>query len=366
MQAYCTLRALQNAWPQARVELIDYASWRPVMRPYLSSVSVRSLRSDFRRMAKYRRFFRNELTFSTRRLISSRVPDALRFIRDQHYDAIYVGSDTVLELRDAEQDGLTAFWLDPSIRGGKTLLAASSHSVTYEALSDSQRRRMRATVDDFTLLGARDEATRRLLAHFTNGGDDRLRLVPDPTFTYEIDYSHVERYLGRRGIVFDRPVIGLHLLRNSTWATALADRFRRAGYLVASLRPAPYADLVLTDMSPFEQMGIYRYFSCLITHRFHDTIFCFKNGTPVIVFPEHATDVTRHGESRIHTLLNSFGIRMPTAIGDGQSMLAEPLFDIHRDVIAEFGASRERIAAVLRRNRAEYDTFVTESVRRCA
>src|SRR4051812_5066552 len=157
MQAICTLRAVQKAWPQARVELIDYSSWRPVMRPYLSSASVRSLRNDFRRIAKYRRFFRTEMEFSAPRLISSHVPDALRFIRDQHYDAIYVGSDTVLELRNAEREGLTAFWLDPSIQGTKTLIAASCHSLTYEALSPAQRLLMRATVDDFALLGARDE-----------------------------------------------------------------------------------------------------------------------------------------------------------------------------------------------------------------
>jgi hypothetical protein len=225
---------------------------------------------------------------------------------------------------------------------------------------------MHATVEDFALLGARDEATRRLLAHFTGGDDDRLRLVPDPTFTYAIDYSHVERYLERKGLRFDRPVVGLHLLRNSTWGESLAGLFRQAGYLVASLRPAPYADLVLTDMSPFEQMGIYRYFSCLITHRFHDSVFCFKNRTPVIAFPEHATDVTAHGESRIHTLLKSFGITMPSGIGDGQSMNARYLFDVHRDVIAEFQASRDRINAVVGRNSAEYEAFVAESVRRCA
>jgi hypothetical protein len=113
-------------------------------------------------------------------------------------------------------------------------------------------------------------------------------------------------------------------------------------------------------------MGIYRRFACLITHRFHDTVFCFKNRTPVIVFPEHATDVTVHGESRIHTLLKSFGVTMPAGIGNGQSISAGYLFDIHRDVIAEFRASRDRIDAVLKRNSAEYEAFVAESVRRCA
>ena len=48
MQGYCTQEALRKAYPDARVELIDYAAWRPVMKPYIGGMSVRSLGNDLR------------------------------------------------------------------------------------------------------------------------------------------------------------------------------------------------------------------------------------------------------------------------------------------------------------------------------
>lgn len=361
MQAYCTLRALQSNFPNSKVELIDYAPWRPMPKPYFTGLSARSLRSDWVRISKYRSFFRNELVFSERRLVSSDVEESLRFIAELDYDAIYVGSDTVLELKHAHPDRLTAFWLSPRIRCPKVLIAASCHNVTHEAMSASRRRQVRSTIDDFSLLGVRDDATHRLLSHFVDASDSRLTIVPDPTFTYTIDYRHVDRYLADRGVAFDRPVVCLHLLRDTTWADELAARFRKAGYVVASLRPANYADLEFTDLSPFEQLGLYRYFTLMITHRFHDTVFCLKNGTPVIPFAEHTDDVTTFGESRIDTLLKSFGVRIPDGIRNGTRLSAESLFHVHRDLIAHFIERRPCIEATARESGAKYESFVRAS-----
>src|SRR6185369_2148114 len=133
------------------------------------------------------------------------------------------------------------------------------------------------------------------------------------------------RYLDRRRMRLSSPLVCLHLLRSSTWAPALANLFRKAGYLVASLRPASYADLIFTDLSPFEQLGLYKHFALVITHRFHDTIFSLKNLTPVLSFPEHATDITPHGESKIATLLKSFGVKETSYIGDRRALCAEGL-----------------------------------------
>lgn len=366
MQGYCTQQAVQHAYPGARVELIDYAGWRPVMKPYLSSMSIQSLRNDYRRIKMYRRFFRDNLVFSGSRLISADRDKALAFIREQRYDALYVGSDTVLELRRTGKDALTPYWLAPSVPGMKCLIAASSHNLTYEALSDAQRKEIQASLDDFSLLGVRDEATRRVLSHFVSDGDERLQLVPDPTFSYTIDYQSIERYLQRKGIVFDRPVVCLHLLRDSSWGPALAARFRRAGYAIASLRPARYADMMFTDLSPFEQVGLYRYFDLVVTHRFHDSVFSFKNQTPVIAFAEFATDVTKHSESRIHSLFESFGSHVPPGLKSGTAPTADYLFGVHRDVIAAFREKRARIDSVLRENKIQYESFVARSASKLA
>ena len=361
LQSFCTLRAVQKAYPDAHVELIDYSPWKPSMRPYLSHVSFASLRKDCVRIAKYRKFFKEHLTLSKDRLISANLNEALEFLRKQRYDVIYVGADTVLELRGAQKDGLTAYWLDERLHCTKILIAASSHNLTFEALSAHQKEHVHKSIEQFSLLGVRDDATFRLISRFTPPRDGRLRIVPDPTFTYEVDYKYVERYLRTKCLRFDKPVVCLHLLRDSHWASKLAAHFRRAGYIVASLRPADYADLLLTDLSPFEQVGIYRYFDLLITHRFHDSIFSLKNLTPVMIFHEHATDVTSYGESRTQTLMKSFNLDKTNHVKNCGSLTAACFIDIYRDAIDSFNKQRDNINSVLLENKYKYESFLNES-----
>ncbi len=362
MQCYCTINSVEEAYPDARVEVIDYAPAAPSRRPYLSQFSIRSLRNDYVRMARYDEFFRRQVTFSKDTLITSNVDRALAFILRQRYDAIYVGADTVLELKGADTDSLTPFWLDPSVPGAKILAAASSHSVTYEGLSARQKELVARTVSGFGLLGVPGPRQRlRLLAKFASSTDKRPELIPDPTFTYDIDYSHIERYLAKNKLRFTKPIVCLHLLKDSQWAGALAERFRKAGYLVASLRPARYADLIFTDLSPFEQLGLYKHLSLVITHRFHDAIFCLKNRTPVIAFPEHVSDVTPAGESKIATLLKAFGVETTNYIADKRSITADSLFERSSAAMAQFRNGRDRIDAVLLGFRNQYKDFIGRS-----
>lgn len=253
MQAYCTFQAIRREYPDSQVELINYCSATPRRRPYLSNASLRSIRLDYRRFRKYDEFFKRNLQFSSEALTTTSTVKAADFIKRQRYDAIYVGSDTVLEVKPDCRDDLTPYWLDSEIPSTKILASASSFNVTFEALSTRQRDLMQRSIEAFSLLGVRDDATVRLLSRFTMPGDPRLKLVPDPTFTYEIDYSHIERYMKMNRPCFPRPLVCLHLLRDSYWAADLATAFRRAGYIVASLRPARYADVIFTDLSPFEQ-----------------------------------------------------------------------------------------------------------------
>lgn len=360
MQAYCTFKAISDHFPGDRVEIIDYSAWKPEKRPTLYNLSIKSLINDFRRIRKYEKFFRNDYVFSEKKLVSSDCKKSIGFIKSQGYDAIFVGSDTLLELRGAKNDDLNAYWLDETINSIKFLIAASSHNLVYENLSEEQKKRIKGTIDDYSLLGVRDEATFRLLSHFILPGDQRLGIVPDPTFTYKIDYSYIEKYLKSKRITLNKPVVCLHLLRGLKWAPELSDLFRNDGYLIASLRPAYYADIIFNDLSAFEQLGLYRYFDLVITHRFHDSIFSLKNLTPVIVFPEHGTDVTSFGENKNRTLFKSFGIEN-NYIGDRDALNAISIFSLHRQAIDEFRMKKDYISAILSQNKKRYVNFLDKS-----
>lgn len=360
MQAYCTFKAVQAQFSQDHVEIIDYSGWRPEKRPSFYNMSVRSLLNDLTRIRKYENFFNSNYIFSPGQLISADLKESLRFIRSQEYDAIFVGSDTLLELKRAKADELTAYWLDSTVNAKKFLIAASSHNVVFENLSEKQRESIQRTIDDYSLLGVRDEATFRLLKHFVKPGDSRLGIIPDPTFMYEIDYSFIDNYLKSRRIVFKKPVVCLHLLRTTSWAKQLADHFRKAGYLVASLRPAWYADMIFNDLSPFEQLGLYRYFDLVITHRFHDSIFSIKNLTPVMVFPENNSDVTSFGENKNLTLFKSFRIEN-NYLGNRENLSASSVFGMHRQAIDDFRKNEEFISETLRQNRIRYGNFLVKA-----
>ena len=358
MQCYSTMRAVQKANPEADVELIDYALSRPRRKPYLSSISVQSLKNDFARMRKYDRFFERHFRFSKEALCTPDTSRAFGFFRGQGYDSIYVGSDTILELKGAAFDTLNPFWLDDRVPGLKVLAAASSHSVNFEQLSPVQRDLMLRSIDSFALLGVRDDATYQLVARHTGASDPRLQMVPDPTFTHAIDHAHMERYFAARPGLESKPMVCLHLLRNSSWGCALADRFRKAGYVVASLRPARYADVVFTDLGPFEQLGLYRHFSLVVTHRFHDAVFSLKNLTPVMAFPERPSDVTSAGESKLRTLLRTFGSEHLCYVTARPNEAAEAIFDGHVEVVRHFASHRSEIEATLSAQRTGYEAFM--------
>ena len=359
MQSYCTLKAIQKQFPHDQVEIIDYSGWKPAMKPYLSQISLKSLINDYIRIVKYKNFFKNDYTFSKSKLITANLKDSIDFIKNQNYDAIFVGSDTLLELKRAKNDELTAYWLNDTVKCKKFLIAASSHKETYENLSTNQISQIQSTVNDFSLLGVRDEATFRLLSHFTTQKDNRLQFVPDPTFTFEIDYSYIEQYIKRKNLVFTKPIVCLHLMRDTIWATDLANFFRKEGYIIASLRPAYYADLIFTDLAPFEHIGLYKYFTLVITHRFHDSIFCIKNLTPVIVFPEYFTEVTKYGENKNKTLFKSFNIE-ENYLNNKENFTALSLFNMHKRAIENFKKKEDFIQETLLKNKNKYISFVRQ------
>ena len=61
-------------------------------------------------------------------------------------------------------------------------------------------------------------------------------------------------------------------------------------------------------MSAFEWAGIYKYFSCVITDRFHGTIFSLKNGTPVVSICWNKNKRTEGGWSKLNDLLKNFNL----------------------------------------------------------
>lgn len=74
------------------------------------------------------------------------------------------------------------------------MIAASSKNVDFDQLSERQKEDLKIAANQFSHIGLRDKATLNLFERLL-GNDNRIKYVPDPTFTFDIDYSYVERYL---------------------------------------------------------------------------------------------------------------------------------------------------------------------------
>ena len=316
LQAYSMQQAFRRRFPNSKVELINYRHRWVYFKPNRSRISFNQWVKDFKRYTTYRKMQSKYLLTSQDRLVSRNSQQAWEFIEKQHYDLIVVGSDTILELqqRHRKHGGVPVYWLPPRISCKKVMCAASSRALSYEELSDSQRKAFRESVNSFDLIGVRDDLTFALIKALGLKDESKLQMIPDPTFTFKIDYSHVERLVQQRNMNFSKPTVALNLPRTFKPATELASYYKAKGFQVLSLVPAKYGDICLTDISPFEWAGIYADLHLVITDRFHGTVFSLKNLTPVVSLVCDRRLITNGGLSKYYSLLKLFGLHNTNCI----------------------------------------------------
>ncbi|WP_276962583.1 polysaccharide pyruvyl transferase family protein [Bacteroides graminisolvens] len=343
LQAFATLEAVRRVFPEAEVEIIPFRSFKLRRLPYKSEASLGSILRDARRIWGYMQFAK-KFQKITEDYVTPEPQQGIEYIKSRSYDRIYVGADTLLELDRLPQgyDGLSAYWLSPDIPAKKYLLAASAKNVNYEDLTPKQKKQMQACVNSYSGMMVRDTATYELLSHFADA--EKIQMVPDPTFTLQIDYSYAEQYVKKRGIDFSN-VICFHPLKGETWCAEVADKLRVKGYKVACFRPAKWADYDLNDMSPLEQLGIYHHFKCMVTHRFHDSVFCLKNGEPVVTYPASITYKAKKGGSKYSALYDLFGLTNICYVEKVNELSPDKLIDKILSVVEHFEKHRNEINA---------------------
>lgn len=363
LQAYSVFRTLSAQYPDAKVEFIRYHSWWAEWRPYVSGLTFKSILQDFRQLYKYYKFSR-VFPRSKGGLVSRDRIRALEYIKHLEYDAVYVGSDTLLELFRFGEDEISAYWLSSLVPAKKFMLAASARDTSILGLSDIQKGLLRESIESFDGLGVRDTATFDLIAGLSGGGDERLKIIPDPTFALEIDYSFVEKYFVNKGFhKLNKPIACFHLLKNSEFAVELAGLYRKKGYLIASFRPAEYADILLRDLSPMEFAGVFRYFDIMLTHRFHDSIFCIKNQCPVLLYPPSINYENEKGDSKQLSLMKLFGLDDVNFVRDINVLSASEIFELLEHAKLNFGNKKLEILKMLKQLEFEFVDYVKDTAR---
>lgn len=359
LQAYATLCAVKSAYPNDMVEIIPFHGFRPRILPY-KSFSPAAVLKDAKRIYKNHLFKKKKLNV-TKDIIEKDVTKALKYISNRNYDIIYVGADTLLELDRLPEsyDGLSAYWLT-NVKAKKIMIAASSKNVEFKKLSSNQKKDMEIAINQFDWLGIRDKATQELLSHFVEG--DMIEYVPDPTFILDIDYTHIEKYLEKRDINIAQKSVFIHNWGDDNWACDIANALKKEKYQIVTPRPAKWADFSLNDMSPFEQLGIYRYFEFVITHRFHDGVFCLKNNTPVMLYEKGVGFSSSSGDSKFTSLLKDFDLYPDNFIGRGDEVTATLIIEKKQNAIKNFKQKEMIIKEKLQNKANDYLTFLTKTV----
>lgn len=358
LQAYSTMMSVKKTFPGANVEIVPIHSFKNVNRPYLSDLTLISLYRDFVRISKYSRFVKNELHVENDVIIKE-TTTGLDFIRSRNYDRIYVGADTLLELDRHEKAGfndLTFYWLGDSIPSKQYLLAASSKNAFYSTLTPIQKEQLAKYVPNYSGIYVRDTPSKDLVCNFVDR--EKVRIVPDPTFAYDIDYKYVDDYVKRRKLDLSNAIL-IHGYRDDAYLPGFVKLAKEKGYTIVSLRPARWADIEINDVGPREHAGIFKYFKCVITHRFHDTVFCLKNSTPVVVSLPAPNLADEKGESKHSTLLDFFGLTDLCLTNDKFTITPEILLRNMEEVLVKW--DKEKITPVLSELRNEYLSAIEET-----
>lgn len=348
-------KQLKKVYPLDDVEIIPFHGFRARVMPY-KTFSLKLMWDDVKRFKKYHDFKKNILHVHHDTIIKN-VDAALRFIASRHYDVIYVGADTLLELDRlaANYDGISAYWLK-DIKAKKVVIAGSSKNVSYDLLTDKQKNDLKVAASQFAHVGVRDRATVALFEKLLGEGD-KIDYIPDPTFTYDIDYTYIDSYLNKKGVTIPKKSVFLQFYGDDYWLADVAKDLKQRGYTLVTNRGVAWSDIVLVDMSPLEQVGLYRYVSFVITHRFHDGVFCMKNHTPALIYVKRGKEMMTGGESKHISLLKDFGLYPQAFLGalDAKEGLKN-VWESYQETLKVF--DKTKIEKTLQKNRNTYMDYL--------
>lgn len=371
-QAYAGLCSVRRAFPEAQVEIVNCHSAAKYQRvgygrlnlkkrhlypPFL----IRHLRGQQRYRACQKRYLELDAGGGFH---SDSYRQSADYLKAHDYDLLLVGSDTVLNFYDWDHAAQEPpmYWLPSDLPCTKAMLAASiGTDLKLAQLDEPMREKLRQSAAGFALLGVRDPMTRDFLLDLDPQLEHRIRMVPDPTFSLNVDGAPALEYLQRRRIDPQTPLIGMDLPLSVPGVAEAVQYFKAKGYRVASWRgKSVVADYDFSDMGPMEWAGMFAHYSITLTNRFHASVFSLKSLTPVIAMDCKSERVAESGLSKTSLLLESFGMK------DSSHRNAQDIMEVNwlREAMTAHltGDLASRIGTQLKRFTEEYSAYLQEVI----
>ncbi len=312
LQAYATYQAIKRRFPDYSVEIIDYRFRRIKFNFRLHHFNCINFYKELKKYYIFNNFQNKFLKKSKHKYIGLDYDGAKQFLLQNQYDLIVVGSDIVLYLLEYHYRNSipSIYWLPEDLHCVKVMLSSSGYNVDCAALSEGLKSRLTKSINDFNLITVRDEMTYDLITK-TLGLNNHsiLDVSPDPTFDLVIDYSHGDSYVQKLKIDSSKRIAIINLPPGHQKTQMIIKCLKSKGFKVASFNYNPMADYNLTDISPFEWAGIYKYATITLTDRFHGTIYSLKNFTPVLVIYFKRKSSNQYNRTKTYHLLKEFNMQ---------------------------------------------------------
>lgn len=306
LQAYSTYNAVKGVCPTHEVEMINVRLRKvnfKIAKSYLFAPRV--LIKAYGRYISYERGYKN-VKFSQGQYTGKDTKKALEYIKEQNYNIIFVGSDTVYQLYDDWNNEMLSVYYLEGIDAKKIMLAASCGSASISNFSSNMKNTAFRCLNEFYKLGVRDKNTFDLFAEL-KGDSNNIEIIPDPTFSYEIDAEKARKVLKKYNFNFEGHSVLLNLPNSFKHLPKIVSYFKDIGWKIITFHNASYSDYCLF-IEPAEWAGIPRFVSMVITDRFHGSVFSIKNNTPVISVDCDPIRLSASNSSKNKCLFDEYGL----------------------------------------------------------
>ena len=288
LQAYCLFKYLQTKFPNAIVEIINYQPAKINKRIYRSFIAKKWpfwQHSNWRKFSSHNQFYRKYTKLSNDRIVTDDLEKANAFIKQQGYDAVFVGSDTVWDVRkDGGAPDVPNIYFLPNVGYTKKIaFAASMDKGEPETVTKKLWYEQIEYVKDFDFITVRDEATRKKLTEYGIPTAD-IHFMPDPTFLW--DFRDIAAFPDGIKFNFDN-VAGL-AVADANLRSEITQQLLKQGFNVMNLLgPVDKDHIPLPNYLSFEnRIALYSKLKFMVTDRFHGTILTLKQSKAPVLFIE--------------------------------------------------------------------------------
>ena len=331
MQCYSLADKLARTIPEAKVEVIDYASKNMLHSYHLTgrekifgiegSPNPPSCALIIKRIVRYvleaGKRAKNEKQNEQRQInfdssvssfplsqnaLVSDSPKKFEQLISNQYDILVVGSDAIWN--DTQTSIPNLYYLHDIRNCRKYSYAASTYGMDYANKTQEELLYIKEALRDFEYIGVRDSASEAYV-NFVCQQPAMVHHTCDPSVFLDLESLPIDMYklkekLIRHGVRFDKPIIGM--MCGEWLAKYVRKYFGKQFQLVSVYTYTESADVFLDDLTPFEWARVFAFFDATVTHYFHGTLFSIKNGT--LTYPvERASLYSAKYETKIQDVM---------------------------------------------------------------